>query len=145
MNSPRALGTSQECRTPGLCRRVCEFIYSYLLDVRGLADPSECPNLLHSGLMVTLHRGSNYYFEMSRMGSLCSSREMIKKHVRNKANSHFQKVMRVQRKACWLWWGGAFFKPRSVTTPESTGRIALMMLGTSEMDSPASNCVRYDS
>ena len=41
----RALGTSQECRTPGPCRRVCEFIYSHL-DVRGLADPKAEASLL---------------------------------------------------------------------------------------------------
>ena len=46
MNS-RALGTSQKCRTPGLCRRVCEFVYSHLdLDVRGLAEPRVEAHLL---------------------------------------------------------------------------------------------------
>ena len=45
MNS-RALGISQdECRTPGPCRRVCEFIYSHL-DVRGLAEPRAGAHLL---------------------------------------------------------------------------------------------------
>ena len=101
--------------------------------------------LLHSGLKVTLHRGSNHYFEMSRMGSLCSSREMIKKHVRNKANSHFRKSYACSTKSMLAVVGRtisfqfAFSKPRSVPTPESTGRVALMMLRTSEMDSPASN------
>ena len=44
MNS-RALGTSNRCRIAGLCRRVCEFIYSHL-DVRGLADPKAGAPLL---------------------------------------------------------------------------------------------------
>ena len=45
MNS-RALGTSNGCRIPGPCRRVCEFICSHL-DVRGLADGRvEAPLLL---------------------------------------------------------------------------------------------------
>ena len=79
------------------------------------------------------------------MGSLCSSREMIKKHVRNKDNSHFRKSYACSTKSMLAEDGSdpscqfVLSKPRSVPTPVTTGRIALMILGTSEMDSPASN------
>ena len=101
--------------------------------------------LLHTGLKGTLYRGRNYYFEMSRRGSLCYSREMIKKHVRNKPNSHFQKSYACSTKSMLAVVGRTIScqfeisKTRSVPTPKATGRIALMMLGTSKMDSPASN------
>ena len=104
-----------------------------------------CYYLLHTGLKGTLYRGRNYYFEMSRRGSLCYSREMIKKHVRNKPNSHFQKSYACSTKSMLAVVGRTIScqfeisKTRSVPTPKATGRIALMMLGTSKMDSPASN------
>ena len=85
------------------------------------------------------------------MSAPCSSREMKKHVVRNKANSHFPKSYACSTKSTLAVVGRtiscqfAFSEHRSVPTLKSTGRIALMMMGTLEIDFPASNCVRNNS
>ena len=106
---------------------------------------NEMAYLLRRELKVTTHAGRNSS-RRSVLMVLTSSRAKLNNFCAgDKLNSHFRKSNAVRHEeqiaisAVGKTAKFTFSSPEPWPTPKTTGRIALMMLGTSEMDSPASN------
>ena len=107
--------------------------------------------ILTRNLIVTLRLGRNSSRKRVLMVSTSSRAKSNNIVAGNKLNSDFRKSYagrhgeEIGISAVEKQLNSRFLSTDPWPTPKTTGRNALMMMGISEMDSPASNCVRNNS